>query len=123
MRAALLCLIACAALAADNPAIVGVWKGQSTFMEDGEKQEQPATITIRSVDGTAVTGSATAEDRTYDMKGGKLENNRLTFNMRTDEGSVECGLTIAGNDMKGECYQTFDDGEKITITVALKRVP
>jgi hypothetical protein len=90
----ILVLAATMALALNAPGIAGVWKG-STETQGGAME---ATITIES--GSGVAGFVAMTMAEGKIQNGKLEGDKITFEIETSYGKVAFAGTVAGDEMK-----------------------
>ena len=111
---ALMILAACA-MAGD---VSGKWSG--SIMPDGEDGARPLYL-IFSQDGNKLTGSGGPnESEQHPMQNGKIEGDRLTFEVQAGKGTFVFDLKIAGDEAKGD-LQFKGDSETRTGKVTLKR--
>ena len=94
---ALSLLIATYALAAD---LTGTWSG--TFKPEGGEHDIPQTITLKQ-QGTALTGSAGPDSgEQYPLENGKVDGNKVNFQVTTGEWKFTYNLTIDNETLKGD---------------------
>jgi hypothetical protein len=72
-----------------------------------------------------VTGTAGPNvEKQWPLQGGKLAGEKLTFEVRNEEGSLLVfDLRFDGEQVTGTCAGTNDDGEKMSAKLNLKRTP
>jgi hypothetical protein len=109
-------------VAALSPAgidVSGKWSG--TFEpQDGTKSE-PAFIILKQ-EGSQLSGSGGPnEDEQHPIQNGKLEGDKLTFEIPTGKGTIYFDLKASENEIKGEMKRTKADGTD-SAKISLKRV-
>ena len=110
---ALMILAACA-MAGE---VSGKWSG--SIMAEGE-DARPVYL-IFNQDGNKLTGSGgPTESEQFPMQNGKIEGDRLTFEVQAGKGTFVFDLKITGDEAKGD-LQLKGGSETHTAKVALKR--
>lgn len=116
-------LICCAlwtaiAFAAD---VTGKWQGSFDITgPNGETKQDHAYMVLKQT-GNEVTGTAgPAEDRQWDIRKGKVEANRVTFEVLTDGPVLQFDLTHEEGRLKGDA-KGEKDGETMKAKVDLKK--
>lgn len=109
--------IAIPALAAD---VTGKWSGSFT---DPGGDTQSAYIVLKQT-GTAITGSGGPdENQQWPIEKGKFEGNKLTGEVRADNGGVyRIALVLDGDHLKGDVTIISPDGQTFTGKMDVARV-
>lgn len=83
--------------------ISGTWKGTSEFVNrDGETRTGSVQLTLKQ-NAQQVTGTAgPSAERQNEIRKGKVDGDKLTFEVPDPTGLVEIGLTIGENTLRGE---------------------
>lgn len=99
--------------------VSGKWSG--TLDVDGGEGSKPAFIVLNQ-DGSKLTGSGGPdESEQHPIQNGKVEGDRLTFEVPAGKGTFVFDLRISGDEIKGD-LQVKSDNETKTAKVSLKRV-
>ena len=99
--------------------VSGKWSG--TFKADAEDQTESLYMVFQQ-DGGKLTGSGGPnESQQHPMRNGKVEDNRLTFEVPAGKGTFIFDLKLAGDEITGN-LQFKGDNETRTAKVSLKRV-
>ena len=108
-------LLAAIALAAAD--VSGKWSGAVKGLE----HEGNSAILHLKQNGAEITGSAgPSEEQQWPIKNGKIDGDRITFQLPTDGPIVRFELNLIEDHMKGEA--TFDlDGNSRTVVLDLTR--
>ena len=116
-RLAMLLLIASLALAGD---LTGKWSG--TFAPSDSSTPTGAYMDLK-LSGRSVTGTA-GPDETHqkEISNGKLEGNKLTFEVAQDGRTLKFDLTFDGESIKGVA-SAEKDGQRMSAKLDLKRRP
>lgn len=78
---------------------------------------------ILKQDGDKLTGSAGPdESEQYEIRNGKVEGDRLTFEAPLNDGTVYLDLKVQGDRIEGELKGQRNDGTTRTAKLSLKRV-
>jgi hypothetical protein len=98
--------------------VSGKWSG--AFMPDGGESAMPLYL-IFNQDGNKLTGSGGPnESEQHPLQNGKIEGDRLTFEVPAGKGTFVFDLKISGDEAKGD-LQFKGNSETRTAKVALKR--
>ncbi len=120
----LICLLLLTGLTLSAADLTGKWSGQFDITTpDGELKPDSAIMHLK-LDGTKVTGTAGPnEDQQWDLRNGKLEGTKLTFEV-TPEGDADKGLLVFDLVFDGDTIRgsvTGHDGDnKLSAKVDLK---
>ena len=101
--------------------LTGKWTGHAQIDDDGEQENIPVTLDLKQSSSTISGTASSPEHGTYDIKSGKLEEDRLTFDIDSDGGPIRFALNLSGDELKGEGIQQQDDGSKMKIQMDVKR--
>jgi hypothetical protein len=104
--------------------LTGKWSGSFDITNsEGQTKADTAYMDLKAA-GTKVTGTAgPAEDKQWDIRNGKLENGKLTFEVEMEDGGLlSFDLVFDGESIQGNCTGTGNGGEKMSAKVNLKRV-
>jgi hypothetical protein len=103
------------AMAAD---FTGKWSG-SFKTDDGE---QPAYLILKQ-DGDSLTGSGGPnESEQHPINSGKVDGQKMVFDVATGKGTIHMELTAEGDTLKGKMEMKRDDGETRSAIISVKRV-
>ena len=113
-------LFSATALCAIN--VTGKWSG--TMQMEGEADSKPAYLILKQ-DGNKLAGSAgPSESEQHAFEGGKLEGNRLTFDVPLGgqgEGAMHFDMQVQGDQMTGQ-VKRGGEGKNEAVKISLKRV-
>jgi hypothetical protein len=110
-------LLAPILMAAD---LTGKWSGKFTITLDGETRDDMAFMDLKQ-NGTELTGTAgPSPDRQWAIQKGKVEGNKITFEVQTDEPLIKFDLTLVDGHLKGEANAEHE-GRKMKAIVDLQR--
>ena len=99
--------------------VSGKWSG--SIMPNGEEHSRPVYMILHQ-DGDKLTGSGGPnESEQHPMQNGKVDGDRLTFEVPSGNGVFSFDLKIAGDEIAGD-LQYKDENETHTARVSLKRV-
>jgi len=116
------CLLPAAAVA---PELTGKWSG-SVEVKDASGQEQTVPVfLLLKQDGQKVTGSGgpSEEEQQYDIENGKVNGNKVTFDVTAGDAVYHSSAEFNQEEMNGETIREQTNGVKISLKLALKRVP
>lgn len=122
MRKLLFCALL-SAFALQAAELTGKWSGSFDITnEQGETKADTAYMNLKEAAG-AVTGTAGPnEDQQWAVSKGKLDGEKLTFEVAMEDGGVLVfELIFDGATIQGSCKGTGHDGEKLSAKVNLKR--
>ena len=96
----------------------GKWTG--TITPDGADRSEPAYM-IFAQDGNKLSGSGGPDEaERHPFQDGKVQGDRMIFEVSTPKGTLSFDLKIVGDEIKGE-VQAKKDGETRTARISLKR--
>ena len=99
--------------------VSGNWSG--SFKPNGEDSSHPLYLVFKQ-DADKLTGSGGPnESAQHPMQNGKVQGDRLTFEVSAGKGTFIFDLKGAGDEMSGD-LQFKGEGETRTAKVSLKRV-
>src|SRR5262245_6771094 len=100
--------------------VSGKWSGKFVDTQDEAKSE-PVFMILKQ-EGSQLSGSGgPTEDEQHPMENGKVEGDKLTFEIPTGKGTIYFNLKATDNEIKGEMKRTRSDGTD-TARLSLKRV-
>ena len=97
--------------------LTGRWSG----VAKGVEEEENSAILHLKQNGSEITGTAgPSEEQQYAITNGKLDGDKITFQLPTEGPIVRFELSLVDDHMKG--HATFDlDGKPKTVTLDLIR--
>jgi hypothetical protein len=111
LRYSILALVLCCAVATAAPAagpdLAGVWKGTM------DTQMGPVETTITIDPGTAVAGKVHVAEYEGRIDKGKLEADKISFEITIEPGTITYEGTVSGDEMKLNVIGTT--GNKMTL--------
>ncbi len=88
----------------------------------GETKNDTAYLDLKEKAGDVTGKAGPNPDQQWPLKKGKLDGQKLTFEVSTDDGGLLVfELSFDGESVKGDCAGTGNGGEKLTAKVNLKR--
>jgi hypothetical protein len=101
--------------------ITGNWSGSFVITSpDGDVKDTTAHLVLKQ-NGAELTGTAGPNpDKQWTILKGKIEGNKLTFEVQTDEPLIKFELTLIDGHLKGEAKGEHD-GKSIKVSLDLKR--
>jgi len=121
----LLCGLVFSVLALSAGELTGKWSGSFDITApDGASKADTAYMDLKVLDGK-VTGTAGPNaDKQWPLRNGKLDGQKLTFEVQTDEaGVLVFELMFDGEVVQGTCTGTGSGGEKMSAKLHLTRTP
>ena len=111
--------LAPALMAADD--LTGKWSGSFVItLSDGDKKDSTAFMDIKQK-GAEITGTAGENpNKQWAIQKGKVEGNKVTFEVQTDEPLVKFELTLVDGHLKGEA-KAEHEGKSMKAVVDLQR--
>jgi hypothetical protein len=111
--------LAPALMAADD--LTGKWSGSFVItLSDGDKKDSTAFMDLKQK-GAEITGTAGENpDRQWAIQKGKVEGDKITFEVQTDEPLVKFELTLVDGHLKGEA-KAEHEGKSMKAVVDLQR--
>lgn len=114
----LLLLLACPLIAAED--LTGKWSGSFIISMDGQTKDDVAFMVLKQ-NGSELTGTAGPNpDQQWAIQKGKIEGNKITFEVQTDEPLIKFNLTLADGHLKGEANAEHE-GRSLKATVDVQR--
>lgn len=112
-------LLAPVLLAADD--LTGKWSGSFVISSpDGETKDAMAFLNLKQ-NGAELTGTAGERpDKQWAIQKGKVDGNKITFEVQTDEPLVKFELTLVDGHLKGEATAEHE-GRSMKAAVDLQR--
>ncbi|QQS46565.1 MAG: hypothetical protein IPM66_22140 [Acidobacteriota bacterium] len=87
-------------LAAED--LTGTWSGSFNITMNGETKEDSAYIVLKQ-NGTELTGTAGPNSgQQWQILKGKIEGDKVTFEVQTDEPLIKFELTLVDGHLKGK---------------------
>ena len=122
MRKLLFCALL-SAFALHAAELTGKWSGSFDITnEQGETKPDTAYMDLKESAGEVTGTAGPNEDKQWALRKGKLDGQKLTFEVVTDDGGVLAfELTFDGASIQGSCTGTGNGGEKLSAKVNLKR--
>lgn len=111
-------LLAAPAFPPDN--VTGKWAGSFVITMDGETRDDTAYMNLKQT-GTELTGTAgPSEDRQWQIQKGKVEGNKLTFEVQTEQPIIKFELTLADGHLKGQA-KAEHEGKSMNAVIDVTR--
>src|SRR2546421_11923519 len=99
-------LLASALMAAED--LTGKWTGSFIISMDGETKDDVAYMVLKQ-SGTELTGTAgPGADQQWPLQKGKVDGNKVTFEVQTDGPLLKFELTLADGHLKGDAKAEHD---------------
>jgi hypothetical protein len=113
-----ICMLFSAALASD---VSGNWSGSFLMTRpDGETKDSQVSLVLKQ-NGTELTGTAGPNaQKQWAIQKGKVEGNKLTFEVQTDGPLIKFELTLTNDHLKGEA-KAEQEGQLIKAIVDAQR--
>jgi hypothetical protein len=112
-------LLAPAVMAADD--LTGKWAGSFVItFSDGDTKDAKAFMDLKQ-NGEELTGTAgETPDRQWAIQKGKVEGNKVTFEVQTDNPLIKFELTLVDGHLKGEA-KAEHEGRSMKVAIDLQR--
>ena len=111
-------LLASALMAAED--LTGKWSGTFVITMDGETKDDSAYMVLKQ-SGTELTGTAGPDaDKQWPIQKGKIEGNKVTFEVQADGPLLKFELTLAEGRLKGDA-KAEHDGHSMKAAVDVQR--
>lgn len=103
--------------------LTGKWEGTAEFKRsDGTPGGGDAVFNLKQ-SGQEVTGTAgTSADQQVPIQNGKLDGDKLTFEVNAGERVYKLELTVTGDKMEGQLKGEDGSGNPLIAKLSLKRV-
>jgi len=103
--------------------ITGKWSGFFSRTGPNGEAQQETTFLILQQKGTEVTGSGGPEEvRQYPIQNGKIEGDRITFEVLGEGPLYKLDLVLEGDHIKGDVTVVVLGGETVKAKVDITRV-
>jgi hypothetical protein len=115
-----LLLVSSVVLAADT--LTGKWSGSfGITTPDGGTHPDSAYLNIKEDKGVVEGTAGPGPDKQWNIQKGKLDGNKLTFEVQAEHGLIKFDLVFDGEFIKGTAGGELPDGTKLTAKLDLKR--
>jgi hypothetical protein len=116
-----LALVALFAFAASD--VTGKWSGTLEIANpEGGSKSEPAFVILKA-DGATLTGSGGPNEADQKpIRNGKVQGDRLTFEIETSKVTMRFDLKVAENRIEGKIDGEGRDGEKRSARISLQRL-
>lgn len=123
MKKALCSLLLLSSVAFAAGGLTGNWSGSFDIStSDGESHADSAYLILKEKGGVVQGTAGPNIDKQWEIKNGKLDGNKLTFEVQADQGVIKFDLVFDGESIKGVASGERPDGTKMTAKVDVKRV-
>lgn len=100
--------------------LTGTWSGSFNMTMNGETKEDTAFMVLKQ-NGTELTGTAGPNSgQQWEILKGKIEGNKVTFEVQTDQPLIKFELMLVDGHLKGQA-KAEHEGMKIGAEVDLQR--
>ncbi|MDQ3009089.1 MAG: hypothetical protein M3X11_00075 [Acidobacteriota bacterium] len=100
--------------------LTGKWAGSFVISMDGETKDDTAYMVLKQ-SGTELTGTAgPSSDQQWTIEKGKIDGNKVTFEVRADGPMLKFELTLADGHLKGEA-KAEHEGRSMKAAVDVQR--
>lgn len=118
----LFCSLLLFALTLNAAELTGKWSGGFEITNsEGETKSDTAYMDLKEKDGVVTGTAGPASDKQWPIKNGKIDGQKLTFDVDADDGHLVFELTFDGEGVRGTCIGTGSGGEKMSAKLNLKR--
>ena len=120
--AVLACLLLSVGVVSAAQDVTGKWSGSfNTIGPDGSTREAGIFLDLKQK-GTELTGTAgPREDRQYAVSQGKVDGNKIAFQVEADGATLKFTLAFADGHLKGEAQGAAPDGQKLSAKIDAER--
>lgn len=102
--------------------VTGKWSGSFEFNQDGENHSEPAYLILKQ-DGASLTGTAGPnEEKQMPIRNGKVDGDKVTFEVALEHGSISFSLLIAEDSMTGDMSAPEKEEGPRSAKLSVKRV-
>lgn len=102
--------------------VTGKWSGSFDVTNpEGETKASTAYMDLKEADGVVTGTAGPTSDEQWPLRKGKLDGQKLTFEVETDHGIIAFELTLDGDSISGTAAGKGAEGEKMSAKVTLKR--
>lgn len=117
-----LCIVLLAALTASAADISGKWSGSFTMTGSGGETQVGTAFVVFQQKGTELTGSGGPDESSqWPILKGKVEGNRITFEVQSDGPLYKVDVMLVGDHIKGD-VMVVQDGQTSKGHVDVTRV-
>jgi hypothetical protein len=111
------------ALAFGAATLTGKWSGSFDITNsNGETKADTAYMNLTEHDGTVTGTAGPSSDKQWQIRKGKLDGQKLTFEVLNEDGELLVfDLTADAESIQGTCVGTSNSGEKMSAKLHLKR--
>jgi len=100
--------------------LTGKWAGSFIMTLDGETRDDVAYMELKQ-NGTELTGTAGPNvDKQWNIQKGKVEGNKVTFEVQTEEPLIQFELELVNGHLKGNA-KAAHDGKTMSAVLDLER--
>jgi hypothetical protein len=119
----LFCALLLFAFALNAAELTGKWSGGfDVTNSSGETKADTAYMDLKVQNGVVTGTAGPSADKQWSLRNGRLDGEKLTFEVATDEGGVLVfDLTFDGEAITGTCSGSGNGGEKMSAQLHLKR--
>jgi hypothetical protein len=119
---ACVCILLCAAITLSAADISGKWSGSFVMTNaQGETNEGTAFVIFKQ-NGAEITGSGGGdENQQFPITKGKIEGNRITFEVQSDGPLYKVDVMLTGDHIKGDVI-VVQEGQSTKAKVDLTKV-
>jgi hypothetical protein len=111
-------LLAPVLMAADD--LTGKWSGSFVITSDGGIKDSTAFMDLKQ-NGAELTGTAGENpDKQWTIQKGKVEGNKITFELQTDGPVIKFEMTLIDGHLKGEA-KAEHEGKSMKAAIDLQR--
>jgi hypothetical protein len=112
-----------AALTLSAADISGKWSGSFTMTGPGGESQQETAFVIFQQKGTELTGSGGPDEtQQWPIQKGKVEGNRITFEVQSDGPLYKVDVMLVGDHIKGDVTVVMQEGQTSKAKVDVTRV-
>jgi hypothetical protein len=119
---ACVCILLCAAITLSAADISGKWSGSLTMTNARGETNEGTAFVIFKQNGAEITGSAGGdENQQFPITKGKIEGNRITFEVQSDGPLYKVDVMLTGDHIKGEVI-VVQEGQSTKAKVDMTKV-
>lgn len=113
-------LVLATSLFAAADGVTGKWSGSFVITMNGETKDEMAYMDLKQK-GAELTGTAgPSQDEQWPLQNGKVEGDKLTFDVQSGGPLIKFNLTLADGHLKGEA-KAENEGRTMKAAVDLQR--
>ncbi|HYK87702.1 MAG TPA: hypothetical protein VE398_02960 [Acidobacteriota bacterium] len=122
MRKVLGCVLLTSVVVLGAGKLSGKWSGSFDISSsDGESHPDSAFMVLKENGGTVEGTAGPNADEQMEIRNGKLDGDKLTFEVVKEGGTIKFDLVFEGDSIKGTAEGQRPDGVKMTAKLDLKR--